>query len=69
MEGWRDRWRRCGRGCAGLWCGVLCAGVELVTIENKKKLGHVFVTHLCLKDCVSSDACWQCFGSSFDKYM
>lgn len=33
--------------------------------ERKKKPVHVFVTHLCLKD--SSDACRQCFGSSFDE--
>lgn len=45
-----------------LWCGMLCAGLELVT-KNKQKSHYVFVTLLSLKDCVSSDACQHCFGS------
>lgn len=35
--------------------------------EKKKSQFIFFVTLLCLKDCVSSDACRQCFGSSFDE--
>ena len=67
MKRWTDFWKECGTGCCGLWCGMVCAGLELVTIEKKPL--DILVSLLCLKDCVSSDACQRYFGSSFDKYM
>lgn len=61
--------RGVGGGFTSLCCGMLCAGLELVTENKKQKSRYVFVTLLSLKISVSSDACQQCFGSNFDKYM
>lgn len=59
-RGWRGR-----EGCTGLWHGMLCAGIELVTIEEANSspaLSHLLVFK---RLCLSSVACWQCFGCSF----
>lgn len=53
MEGWQDGWKMCvGEGVPGLWCGMLCADLELVTIGKSQFI--FFVTLLCLKHSVSA---------------
>lgn len=48
-----------------VWYGVCRFGASY----HRKKPLDILVSLLCLKDCVSSDACQRYFGSSFDKYM
>lgn len=31
-----------GGGCTALWCGMLCAGLELITIGEEKKFTSRF---------------------------
>lgn len=50
-----------------VWCGMLCAALELVTIGEKKPV-H-FLCHSVTFERLSSDACWQCFGSSFNEEL
>lgn len=42
---------------------MLCAGVELVTVKIKASFICPMVAFDSVR--VGSDACWQCFGSSF----
>lgn len=42
----------CGGGCAGLWCGMQCADLEVVTVGKSQFI--FFVTVLCLKHSVSA---------------
>ena len=59
MEGWQDRIK--GGGRRRLWCGML------FTIGEKRQFTSLSPSCVCKT--VSSDACQQCFGSSFDKFM
>jgi len=49
----------CGGRSTGLWCGMLCASLELVAIEKKKKPVHLLChplvfERLCQLRCMSA---------------
>lgn len=50
-----------------VWRGMLCAALELVTIRKKKPVHLLY--HSVMFERLSSDACCQCFGSSFNKEL